>query len=108
MAIAAISAITLCACSSDEEETVVEEEVEEEVVVTYYRNPVIDKDAPDPTVIRGKDGKFYAFSTMQDGNVPVYRSDDMVNWTITTEPTPRQMYQSSSRMQVSGLPTSTT
>lgn len=45
-----------------------------------YTNPVIDNNAPDPTVIRAKDGLFYAFSTMRHGNVPVYRSEDMVNW----------------------------
>ena len=45
-----------------------------------YTNPVINNNAPDPTVIRAKDGTFYAYSTMQRGNVPVYRSQDMVNW----------------------------
>lgn len=45
-----------------------------------YTNPVIDNNAPDPTVIRAKDGTFYAYSTMQRGNVPVYKSTDMVNW----------------------------
>ena len=45
-----------------------------------YTNPVIDNNAPDPTVIRAKDGMFYAYSTMRQGNVPVYKSADMVNW----------------------------
>ena len=45
-----------------------------------YTNPVINNNAPDPTVIRAKDGTFYAYSTMQHGNVPVYKSQDMVNW----------------------------
>ena len=45
-----------------------------------YTNPVINNNAPDPTVIRAKDGTFYAYSTMQRGNVPVYKSQDMVNW----------------------------
>lgn len=45
-----------------------------------YTNPVINNDAPDPTVIRAKDGTFYAYSTMRHGNVPVYKSQDMVNW----------------------------
>lgn len=80
LAVALLSSAWLCACSSSDDEIPEEEEKEEEVKVTYYRNPVINNDAPDPTVIRGNDGKFYAFSTMKDGNVPVYRSDDMVNW----------------------------
>lgn len=45
-----------------------------------YTNPVIDRDAPDPTVIRGKDGAFYAYATWRDSNVPVYKSTDMINW----------------------------
>ena len=80
LAMTLLASTMLCACSSSDEEEVVEEE-EEEVVVKYYRNPVINNDAPDPTFIKGNDGKFYAFTTMQDGNVPVYRSEDLVNWT---------------------------
>ena len=45
-----------------------------------YTNPVIDRDAPDPTVIRAEDGMFYAYSTWRDRNIPVYKSTDMVNW----------------------------
>ena len=45
-----------------------------------FTNPVIDRDAPDPTVIRGEGGTFYAYSTQRDGNVPIYKSADMVNW----------------------------
>ena len=51
-----------------------------EDAATTYTNPVIDNNAPDPTVIRAKDGMFYAYSTMRQGNVPVYKSADMVNW----------------------------
>ena len=36
-----------------------------------YTNPVLDRNAPDPTVIRAKDGTFYAFATWRDKNVPV-------------------------------------
>ena len=45
-----------------------------------YTNPVINRDAPDPTVIRAEDGMFYAYSTWRDRNIPVYKSSDMVNW----------------------------
>ena len=45
-----------------------------------YTNPVIDRDAPDPTVIRAQDGTFYAYATWRDRNLPVYKSVDMVNW----------------------------
>ena len=43
-----------------------------------YRNPVIDNDAPDPTLIRAEDGAYYAYTTMRRGNVPIYRSEDLV------------------------------
>ena len=78
-AIAILMSVWFCACSTNEGELVEEEEEEEEVVVTYYKNPVINNDAPDPTVVRGKDGKFYAFTT-GGGNTPVYCSENMVDW----------------------------
>ena len=82
LALASLSAVWMCACTSSNDETANEEEEEEivEEVVTYYKNPVINRDAPDPTVVRGKDGKFYAFSTMQNGNVPVYQSTNLADW----------------------------
>lgn len=83
LAFALLTSVWMCACSSSGDEPIIEEEEEEEEikeVVTYYTNPVINRDAPDPTVVRGKDGKFYAFSTMQNGNVPVYQSDNLANW----------------------------
>ncbi len=42
-----------------------------------YNNPVIGTDAPDPSVIRAHDGKFYLYHT----GVGVHRSDNLVNWT---------------------------
>ncbi len=45
-----------------------------------YRNPVISTDAPDPAVLRGKDNYFYLYSTQSSGRVPVYKSEDLVNW----------------------------
>lgn len=83
LAFTLLTSVWMCACSSSSDEPIIEEEEEEEEikeVVTYYTNPVINRDAPDPTVVRGKDGKFYAFSTMQNGNVPVYQSDNLANW----------------------------
>lgn len=41
-----------------------------------FSNPVINRDAPDPTVIRAHDGKFYLFST----GANIYMSEDYVNW----------------------------
>ena len=82
LAMAVASSVIFCACSSSDDEVIPEEPEEPEEVVTYYKNPVVNNDAPDPTVVRGKNGKFYAFSTMKDGNVPVYQSDNLANWTF--------------------------
>ncbi|GAB1415389.1 family 43 glycosylhydrolase [Paludibacter sp.] len=47
-----------------------------------YNNPVIDKSTPDPTVIRAQDGSFYLYATEDIRNCPIYKSDDLVNWTL--------------------------
>lgn len=48
-----------------------------------YNNPVINENAPDPTVIRGDDGAFYLFATQRQGNIPIYRSENLVDWEFT-------------------------
>jgi arabinan endo-1,5-alpha-L-arabinosidase len=49
-----------------------------------YTNPVLMHDAPDPSVIRGQDGFFYAYTTQSDWptltNIPVLKSSDLVHW----------------------------
>ncbi len=52
--------------------------------VTRYRDPVIDGDAPDVTLIRADDGLFHAFTTQSicNGvliNLPHYTSADLVH-----------------------------
>ena len=44
-----------------------------------YRNPVIQANVPDPTIIQLEDGGFYVYGTAQ--NVSIYHSTDLVNWT---------------------------
>ena len=44
-----------------------------------YSNPVIDKSAPDPTVIRAEDGTYYLYATEDTRNVPIYRSTNPVS-----------------------------
>lgn len=51
-----------------------------------YSNPVLNRDFPDPTVIEGPDGWYYAYATetMIDArpyNIQVARSQDLVHWT---------------------------
>ena len=47
-----------------------------------YTNPVIAKSTPDPTVIKAQDGSFYLYATEDIRNAPIYKSDDLVNWTF--------------------------
>lgn len=42
-----------------------------------YLNPIIDEDAPDPSVIRADDGLFYLYATGHK----VFRSANLVDWT---------------------------
>lgn len=48
-----------------------------------YKNPVVPRSLPDPTVIRGADGLFYLYATEDIRNVPIYVSPDLVNWEFT-------------------------
>lgn len=60
-----------------------------------YRNPVISQSAPDPTVIRAEDGKYYLYATENVRNLPIFRSDNLIDWefvgTAFTEETRPQM-----------------
>ncbi|HEV2594721.1 MAG TPA: glycoside hydrolase family 43 protein [Sphingomicrobium sp.] len=50
-----------------------------------YTNPVIDADFPDPDVISGPDGSYYAYATQTQRNgrwidIQIARSTDLVHW----------------------------
>lgn len=50
-----------------------------------YRNPVLDRDFPDPAVLQARDGWFYAYATRsydgaQEIHIQVARSRDLVRW----------------------------
>lgn len=45
-----------------------------------YSNPVVGYSLPDPTLIKGADGKFYLYATEDTRNTPIHRSSDLVNW----------------------------
>src|SRR4051794_60623 len=62
-------------------------------VVTVYTNPVLDRDFPDPNVIRASDGWWYAYATQGLGerpviNIQVARSSDLVRWEYLGEALP--------------------
>lgn len=43
-----------------------------------FKNPVLNVDMPDPSVIKGDDGYYYLYATGES----IYRSTDLVNWTF--------------------------
>jgi arabinan endo-1,5-alpha-L-arabinosidase len=47
-----------------------------------YRNPVVNYSLPDPSIIRADDGCFYLFATEDIRNLPIHRSEDLVNWEL--------------------------
>lgn len=48
----------------------------------FYKNPVVDRSLPDPSVIKGDDGYFYLFATEDIRNMPVFRSRNLVDWSF--------------------------
>ena len=54
-----------------------------------YQNPVLNADFPDPAVVRGADGAYYAYATQTSGlRVQVSRSTDLVTWGTPFEAMP--------------------
>ena len=58
-----------------------------------YRNPVLDNDAPDPSVVRTADGTYYAYTTQayfgaQFVNVPILHSSDLLSWELAGDAFP--------------------
>lgn len=44
-----------------------------------YKNPVVNNNLPDPSIIRGNEG-FYLYTTESIRNLPIYYSKDLINW----------------------------
>lgn len=48
---------------------------------TTYANPVLDRDFPDPAVLRAPDGFYHVYATQGQGlNIQTSRSRDLVHW----------------------------
>jgi arabinan endo-1,5-alpha-L-arabinosidase len=45
-----------------------------------YQNPVIGQSLPDPTIIKASNGWFYLYATEDTPNVPIWRSQNLVDW----------------------------
>ena len=60
-----------------------------------YANPVLDRDFPDPAVLKAPDGWYYAYATQGkvDGrqlHIQLSRSRDLVHWSKPTEALPKR------------------
>lgn len=60
-----------------------------------YQNPVFNFDFPDPTVIRARDGYFYAYATNAEvegklHHIQVARSKDLINWQRLSDALPKK------------------
>lgn len=71
--------LAFSACGGGEAKAPPPEEPVQEPV-SKYANPVVGYSLPDPTVIKGADGKFYLYATEDTRNTPVHRSSDLVKW----------------------------
>ncbi len=77
---------TSCTSSQDERVPVVNNQA------GVYTNPVFSHDFPDPNLVKGTDGYFYAYSTEADWTnagigggrriIPILRSKDLMKWDI--------------------------
>lgn len=59
-----------------------------------YRNPMLNRDFPDPAVVKAHDGWYYAYATQKwtertRVNIQVARSDDLQHWTYLGEALPK-------------------
>lgn len=69
-----------CSTSMNEKDEIGQGNNTEEVT-NQYNNPVIRVSVPDPTAIRVEDGAYYLYGTEDIRNLPIFRSNDLVNWT---------------------------
>ena len=77
----------------DSSDSVSEKESPPDSNADTYANPVMARDFPDPTVIEGGDGAYYAYATEtavngQFTNIQVARSENLVDWTYQGEALP--------------------
>jgi arabinan endo-1,5-alpha-L-arabinosidase len=79
----AFALVTLSACAP----------LQQRMALRTYSNPVIDADFPDPAVLKGPDGFYYAYATQtqREGtwvNIQLARSPDLVHWAYAGEALP--------------------
>ena len=71
-----LSIICLIFCSTDS----LQANLETANSSDQYKNPVINRSLPDPTVIKAADGHFYLYATEDIRHTPIYRSNNLIDW----------------------------
>ena len=81
--------IVALACGGDSKPTTVPIDPTPVPTATEYLNPVLERDFPDPGVVRGSDGTFYAYATQTSGfRIQLASSPNLVTWTCLGEALP--------------------
>lgn len=62
------------------------ESIDELSAGSYYSNPVLSVDAPDPCIVDGQDGYFYMLGTGQLASRTMFRSPNLVDWEEADRP----------------------
>ncbi len=74
-------------------------------MVVTARNPVLTGDHPDPAVLRVESGgrvSYYLVATVDQGDFPIYRSDDLVHWTRLSEGAFRRPFAAGGSYEING------
>lgn len=80
--LAGVMLLSACSSGNDKNVEILQPDNDgDEETTEQYSNPVINESVPDPTVIRTADGHYYLYGTEDIRNIPIFRSDDMVEWT---------------------------
>lgn len=45
-----------------------------------YRNPIVARSLPDPTIIKAEDELFYLYATEDIRNMPIFKSNNLIDW----------------------------
>jgi arabinan endo-1,5-alpha-L-arabinosidase len=77
--------LSLTACQQENKEEEATGSLEQDTTSNGYTNPVLNKNFPDPTVIKAHDGYYYVYGTNtsingRTVNMQVAKSGDLVNW----------------------------
>lgn len=71
--------LSFAACSNNNDPGTGEEPSDK---TETYKNPVIPKSLPDPTIMKAEDGYFYLYATEDIHNTPIFQSKNLTDWKL--------------------------